>query len=1710
MSIVSKGVVDKLKIKTNPTDIIIKVANGESSRPVGLTDPIEISVNEHTTKLPLLVINQDDYNILLGLDWFGKTGAGFFPEKNIIKFVGSVVYLENNCEIDNVVNEFTVEIGDQFEEDLEEMHIQKNVDVEIKTEMELPSEISKRFKEECVPAISERYAWNTNEVGKSTFGEINIELVDHTPVFKHFFRRSEAENEKLEQFVDEYEKAGLIEPSDSAYSTTLFLLKKPNGEYRPVQDFRPLNEKIKDQVFPQPFILDIVESVRGCIYISWADVKGAFHQILLNKRSRQYTAFSTSSRHMQWRVLPQGLKVAPAIFSRLMEQALRPCKKFARNYYDDIIIFSKTMSEHIEHILKVLACLKTAGFKISAKKCIWFTNKVKVLGFVVTGNSIEPDPEKVAAIKNRLAPRNVKELQTFLGFTGYYRRWVKNYAAITKDLYDLLKNDNEFKWEGRHEESFRLLKTILTSEPLLAQYVPNYPLVVYTDASNYAIGGVVAQIHPDGSERVLSYPSRLLKGAELNYGISDKECLAVVFVVKKERKYLYGTTFTIVTDHHALIHLMSIKDYTGRLARWAVYLQEFQFNIKYKKGTVHGNADAVSRPVLLVRTRNAVNEEPVNKVSEPYDNEALIHYLRFLKHRNGSSKNQIKMIENLAKKYSLEDDILKYKKNQESEDYLIIPKPELRKELVMKEHLLGHFQTQTTFDRLKTRFYWPKMWDFIERVIRTCLPCQRNSKIHPIEHPAMALPIVGLFDRVSMDLIFGLPKTKEGYIGINTKIDSLSNVIKLHAIKSKTAEEQAECLWQWIVQYGPPKSILSDQGKEFVNEVIDKLLKNLGIERRVTQAYNPKANGKTERVNQTLMEMLRKHAEANPSNWNLWLPFIELSYNSRVQSSTKYSPYEILYGIKMNTFNNWEDEEDEKGLLIIKRAAVIKKMVETLRPDVEKNMEKAREKQIGIQNKRNNPTEEKLPLGTLVRLKVEGLKGKLENRYRGKFEIAGYTRVGNYLLKNFKGEILRQHYAANKLKPIIPEDPDDGRETYEVEKILDSRNEKGKIEYLVRWKGLGPEEDEWLGEEFFDTVEVINEYYKNIHRIDQQETNSPIEAPKRRGRPPKSVNLLTTLLIFIGFFSMCLGAENYTLPDGKYKYCTYGLKIVNIDNNCVIRNQIIVDKFPELASSDNGDNDTDNTSNSTVFIVMARLTHEISGSGYECKKEKIIGRFTLGFFGNQYPPEYDYETQILSKNECEYMVANKKCGDSDLICDSSGVCFVDHKPSASYKWYGTQVVTGEKCTVVRKNFEAEKKEDILISNPMNSCYWQDEYCKMHESVVVWKKEEIYHACPFERLDVIPLTRGVNNVYFSVKESLAFEITERFYGCPSNVTFYRTTEGLYLCKNTVCSVKEDISKLKQGNTQYKTSFSLLMSDQDMYRVRTNQLLAEFNLRECISFTNTLSSLRNFHNKYHVLQDQKGNDVVLYTQNDMLYLCDCFEVTEVTLINGTGSETMCPTDWAVVYKIKNITTNLWGYMLNNKVITSGTTNTRCSSIFNKIIYINRDLIVRRDNSFIHIVNNTLIEARLSPSMLDMESENYKHNHLILEGMELIDQIGKFSSIIEVGGSYFSNKVGEAISQPLEVKNSFIDQIIGVWSTMKITIIIIIVAILVITIFLIFVCVLCKLRKRNKKKHKRINMIKLAKSSSLTDSTSHLDDNTRQLIKRAEHAVRKTTRT
>ena len=223
---------------------------------------------------------------------------------------------------------------------------------------------------------------------------------------------------------------------------------------------------------------------------------------------------------------------------------------------------------------------------------------------------------------------------------------------------------------------------------------------------------------------------------------------------------------------------MTIKDWIGRLARWALFLQEFEFEIEYKKGATHANADALSRPVLLVTTRKRANKEvelPL-KFDDPHDNIALMYFLNYGKHKDGSSKKQVKYIEKLANHYLIDKDELKYRKNSESE-YKIVPKKSDRREIVLKEHLLGHFQAETTFERLKDVYFWKKMRDDVEFIVKSCPPCQRNELIHPREHPAMSLPTNELFERIGIDLVLGLPMSKNG----NMELDQHIRSTKIHS-----------------------------------------------------------------------------------------------------------------------------------------------------------------------------------------------------------------------------------------------------------------------------------------------------------------------------------------------------------------------------------------------------------------------------------------------------------------------------------------------------------------------------------------------------------------------------------------------------------------------------------------------------------------------------------------------------------------------------------------------------------------------------------------------------------------------------------------------------------------------------------------------------------------------------------------------------------------
>ena len=318
------------------------------------------------------------------------------------------------------------------------------------------------------------------------------------------------------------------------------------------------------------------------------------------------------------------------------------------------------------------------------------------------------DPAKIKAILERKPPTNQKQVQEFLGLPNYYRRYIRSYAEITYPINNLLKKETPFLWDLSCTDSFEKLKMKLTEYPILRQ--PNFSkkFVLHCDASGFALGVILTQLTDDNNnylatDWVVAYGSRLLKDAELNYGITQKECLAIVWGIKHFHTYLYGVKFTVVTDHIALSWLNHTPVQNGRLARWAMYLQEYDFDIVYRKGKKHGNVDAISRPVLTATVEiNAIDANCEQKILEPYEDSHLLHYLKHKKHLPGTSKRQIKRILKLTDNYKLDSasNELFYRKSIDSE-FLKVPKLDDRMDIIEKSHLQGHFNTVSTANRIK-------------------------------------------------------------------------------------------------------------------------------------------------------------------------------------------------------------------------------------------------------------------------------------------------------------------------------------------------------------------------------------------------------------------------------------------------------------------------------------------------------------------------------------------------------------------------------------------------------------------------------------------------------------------------------------------------------------------------------------------------------------------------------------------------------------------------------------------------------------------------------------------------------------------------------------------------------------------------------------------------------------------------------------------------
>ncbi|GFW00526.1 transposon Tf2-6 polyprotein [Trichonephila clavipes] len=440
-------------------------------------------------------------------------------------------------------------------------------------------------------------------------------------------------------------------------------------------------------------------------------------------------------------------------------------------YLDDIIVFSETFEDHLIRLRLVLKCLQEAGLKLNSKKCL-------------------------------LLPK---------------KRFIKGFCYLAEPLQSLLKSGVEFHWGPEEVEAFNSLKKALTSDPVLGMYDERASTEIHTDASGYGIGAVLVQIQ-NNVEKVIAYASRTLTKAEKNYSTTERECLAIVWATNKFRPYIFGKHFTVVTDHHSLCWLMNLKDPSGRLARWALRLQEHDFDVKYKTGKKHSDADALSRNPVEEETETSDKFLAVTTSMNLAMEQKKDQDLAKLKLLSNSSKNE---------EFRFIDGIL-CRKNFDPDGKLwlpVIPK-HLRADILRHFHdapTAGHLGFAKTYDRIRKRFYWPGMYRNVVRYVMHCRECQRRKSV-PQRPPGRLVPIppaIAPFHRIGIDLLGRFPKSAHGNKWIIVCTDYSTRYAITKALPTAEVDEIAKFLLEEIVlRHGAPRVIITDRGAVFRSRLV--------------------------------------------------------------------------------------------------------------------------------------------------------------------------------------------------------------------------------------------------------------------------------------------------------------------------------------------------------------------------------------------------------------------------------------------------------------------------------------------------------------------------------------------------------------------------------------------------------------------------------------------------------------------------------------------------------------------------------------------------------------------------------------------------------------------------------------------------------------------------------------------------------------------------
>lgn len=837
------------------------------------------------------VVNQLPYDMILGFDFFkfsqmycdiGQGTIGFrFSDKEVVCVLSDIEYDTDNIKLEE-------------------------------------SDMTDIQKSKLNRIISSYGDVLTKKLGRAKCSPYQVKIKGNPkPTQSRPYQCTPVRMQALKEIINKMLEQKVIEVSRSEWCSPAFVVpKRDKNKYRMVCDFRRVNEHIELDLFPTPHMENLFQYMRGAKFFTSLDLLEAYHQIPISQDSKKYTSFNTPFGQYMYNSIPQGLKVGSQALARLTQDIFSDLiYSKVLTFADDLVIFSQTAEDHIRDVQEVLNRLRKAQLSVNPEKISLAKNGVKFLGFIVKQGKLHIDPERTAAIRSYTAPKNLKQVQRFLGMVSFFGRFLENFADICAPLNMLKRKGVRFRWESAQQNSFEKLKQMMISTPAL--HLPDYkkPFILNCDASKVALGCALGQMH-NGNWVPVAYASRTLNRTEVAYSIYKLEALACVWGCERFKDIIADHPFILRTDNQALATILKLGNKNSLFARWKLRLSQFDYTIEHVRGTQNLCADSLSRMFDENGEGSSTNTDNIvtNDQSNTTNTDTCLILGNFpeifqsLSEHQKQDKTLGPIINQLLQKtqvphFTLHNGILKYKKNIKCSPKIVVPQN--MRDMIIKYHhdtpIAAHLGIKKTVARIAREFTWENMFADIKDYVRSCSECQLSKQAQSQQFGLMfSKPAEYSYQKLYMDLFGPIPRTKQGNTYILTIVDSFSKFVFLKPLKTATSTTIIRELKENIFsQHGFPKIIVSDHGSQFSSFQFKNFLFGLGIKHIMTSVANPKANC-SERNNKNLKTALKIFSSQQHTAWDVNLAYLTFAFNTAPHEGHKRTPCSIFLGRELN------------------------------------------------------------------------------------------------------------------------------------------------------------------------------------------------------------------------------------------------------------------------------------------------------------------------------------------------------------------------------------------------------------------------------------------------------------------------------------------------------------------------------------------------------------------------------------------------------------------------------------------------------------------------------------------------------------------------------------------------------------------------------------------------------------------------------------------